>query len=101
MVVASVPAKVSDLFEVSVFPAAIVRVLVPLFVIVNPLTVVNTPVAGVVAPIVILFIVPPVAVSVPAVILFELLDNVSAVLVVAPLPVTEASVSASVDVTVN
>ncbi len=105
-VVSSVPAKVNVLLVVNVFPEAILNTLLLLFSIVNPLIVipasdVKEPLLEEVAPIVVLLIVPPMAVNVPTVILFEALDNVNAVAVVAPLPVTLASVSASLAVIVN
>jgi hypothetical protein len=60
----------------------------------------NLPVEAVVAPIEVPFIVPLVAVKVPAVILFAAFDRVKAVPVDAPRPVTLAKVSASVAVKV-
>ena len=101
MVVPSVPANVIELFAVNVFPAARVNVLVPLLVMVNPLIVVNTPVLADDAPIVVPFMVPPVAVSVPAVMAFATFESVNAVVVVAPRPLTAAKVSASVPVIVT
>lgn len=93
--VPSVPPNVIELFTIKVFPAAMFKVLAPLLVSVKPLTVVNTPVLGEVAPIVVPLIVPPVAVSVPAVSALEIFESVTAALEVAPRPVTEAKVSAS------
>ena len=70
-VVPSVPAKVSELLAVKVLPAAIFKVLVPLLVIVKPLTVVKLGVAEVaivIVPVLLLVVLmldPAAKVSVP------------------------------------
>lgn len=62
---------------------------------------VKAPDDGVLAPIVVPLIVPPLAVRVPTLIEFDVFDRVKAVEVVAPRAVTEANVSASVPVIVK
>ena len=94
-IVPSVPPNVIELFTVIVLPAEIASVFVPLLVIDKPLILVKTPVLGELAPIVVPFIVPPVAVSVPTVIALEILERVNAADVEEPLPETEANVSTS------